>query len=204
MIAVGADASPRGWACVVLRDGVFAEADELPDVAALLQRWPEAAAFGIDIPIGLPRGGARRADLAARSFVGRRWASVWLTPTRAVLEGAWAPGLGVSRQAHGMRRRIFEVERAGAARLHEVHPEVTFAFLATGDALASKRTWHGLQQRLALLSGQGITLPALPLEVAPDDLVDAAAVAWSAGRIARGAAATLPADPAAGEPVIWY
>jgi predicted RNase H-like nuclease len=204
LVVVGADASPHGWACVALLDGAFFEAQEVPDVGTMLLRWPEAEAFGIDIPIGLPLAGPRRADLAARRFVTKRWASVWLTPRRELLETEWAPGLGISKQAHGMRHRIKQVEAAGDHRLCEVHPEVTFAHLGGSVTICPKRTWQGLQQRLDLLRDNGISLPSLPMLVAPDDLVDAAAVAWTAVRIARGVAVTLPDDPEPGEPVIRY
>lgn len=202
-MVVGADATPAGWVCVVL-DGERLDAAVVgPDPALIAATWPAAAVLGIDIPIGLPPDGERRrADLEARSFVGGRSSSVWLTPPRAVLVADWAPGLGVSLQAHGMRRRIFGVESTGDVRFHEVHPEVTFAHLNGRRPLASKRTWEGLQARLALLGGVGIEPP--PLRVPADDLFDAAAVAWSAARVARGEARTLPADPGPGEPVIWY
>ena len=202
-MVVGADATPAGWVTVTL-DGERLEARVTgPDPAEIASAWPGAAVIGIDIPIGLPPAGERRrADLEARSFVGPRWNSVWLTPPRAVLEREWSAGLGVSLQAHGMRKRIFGVERAGDARFREVHPEVVFAFLNGRRPLASKRTWEGLQLRIALLEGVGIRLP--PLRVPADDLFDAAAVAWAARRIAAGEALTLPDDPAPGEPVIWY
>lgn len=202
-MVVGADATPAGWVCVAL-DGDRLEVRVVgPDAAQIVAAWPEAAVVGIDIPIGLPAAGARRrADLAARRFVGPRSSSVWLTPPREVLESEWSAGLGVSLQAHGMRKRIFAVERAADARFREVHPEVVFAFLNGRRPLASKRTWEGLQVRLALLDGVGIRPP--PLRVPADDLFDAAAVAWTARRIAAGEALTLPEDPSPGEPVIWY
>ena len=205
MLVGGADACPGGWVFVALQDGEVAEALVVPALVEALDRWPDLAAAGVDIPVGLPEGGRRRADVEARRFVGARRSSVWFTPGRTVLESPWAAGLGVSRQAHGMRSRIFEVEALAGRPLYEVHPEVTFRFLAgTGD-LPAKRTWDGVRRRLRLLEAAGIHLPdAVGPGAAPDDLLDAAAIAWSAGRIARGEAATLPAAPGRGEPVIWY
>ena len=52
--------------------------------------------------------------------------------------------------------------------------------------------------RRALLAGVGISLPgnlAAAGAAAPDDILDAAAVAWSADRIARGQASSLPDPP---------
>jgi predicted RNase H-like nuclease len=59
----------------------------------------------------------------------------------------------------------------------------------------SKHSAAGLAVRRALLASAGITLPAAPAGAAEDDLLDAAAVAWSARRIAAGTAAVL-SDPA--------
>ncbi len=202
MIVAGLDACPAGWACVILDGGAFAEARIL---GAAAEVPPAAACVGVDIPIGLPEAGPRRADLSARKFVGRRWASVWLTPPADVLARPWSAGLGVSRQAHGMGSRILEIAALADSRFHEVHPEVTFAFLAGGAPLPPKRTWAGLWRRLELLRGAGVQLPPdLPLEAPPDDLVDAAAVALSAHRIATGRSLTLPPEPAPGDPVICY
>lgn len=205
MIAAGLDACPGGWACVVLGDGRYREAWVPASAEAALRRWPEAGVFGVDIPIGLPESGTRRADIAARAFIGPRWQSVWLTPPRRLLDLPWSAGLGVSRQAHGMGRRIREIETVADRRFREVHPEVTFAHLAGGEPLPRKRTWTGLWRRHELLESVGVELPHdLALDAAPDDLVDAAAVAFSAWRIATGAARTLPSDPEPGEPAIWY
>jgi len=72
-----------------------------------------------------------------------------------------------------------------------------------------KRTWNGLMERRRVLAGAGIEVPAaLPAgTAAADDVLDAAAVAWTAARKARGEARTLPDDPPwhDGRPVaIWY
>ena len=63
-------------------------------------------------------------------------------------------------------------------------------------------------ERLDLLERNGITVPSalgVAGAAAPDDVLDAAAAAWTAGRIANGAARSLPTlttpSPA---PAIWY
>jgi predicted RNase H-like nuclease len=53
-------------------------------------------------------------------------------------------------------------------------------------------------RRRRLLEQAGIVLPedlGAASVVPPDDVLDAAVAAWSALRIARGEALTLPADP---------
>ena len=54
-------------------------------------------------------------------------------------------------------------------------------------------------QRRALLSSQGLAIPDVVGDVsakaAADDIVDAVACAWTAGRIAAGTARSLPDPP---------
>jgi predicted RNase H-like nuclease len=58
----------------------------------------------------------------------------------------------------------------------------------------SKHTAAGRDQRRALLSQAGIALPA-PGPAPVTDTLDAAAVAWSARRIAAGDAVVIPDKP---------
>jgi predicted RNase H-like nuclease len=81
-----------------------------------------------------------------------------------------------------------------------VHPELAFAALAGAPLTVTKHSPDGRAVRRALLAGAGIRLPAgrVPVPVprpAEDDVLDAAAVAWSAARIAAGTAVVLT-DPA--------
>jgi len=115
----------------------------------------------------------------------------------------------LSAQSYALRRKILEVDAALTDRIFEVHPEVSFATLAGAHLLHPKRTWNGLMERRRLLAEAGIELPAdLPgCDAAADDVLDAAAVAWTAARKARGEARTLPAEPplTGGRAVaIWY
>ena len=63
----------------------------------------------------------------------------------------------------------------------------------------SKSTWAGATSRRQLLAAQGIELSGdLGLagqQVGVDDVLDAAAVAWTARRVAAGAARCLPPEP---------
>ena len=82
-------------------------------------------------------------------------------------------------------------------RVVEVHPEVSFAEMGGRPVAWSKRTWRGQHERRRLLAAHGLAVPDElgPLgEVSPaDDILDAAAVAWTALRVARGQAFSLPA-----------
>jgi predicted RNase H-like nuclease len=197
-------------------------------VAATLDGLPLAGVTGIDMPLGLLSAGWRDADLLARRALGRRGVTVFAIPPRPVWECATyaeanrvcreLTGKGFSVQAWGLRRKIAEADefrrRTAAApdgaRLHEVHPELSFAAMAgIGAPLAdSKHTKAGLAIRRDLLARAGITLPARLAGAAENDLLDAAAVAWSARRIAAGQACVLtsPAQRAddGGEIAIRY
>ena len=174
-------------------------------VAATLDALPIAGVTGIDMPLGLIAAGWRDADLLARRALGRRGASVFAIPPRTVLECQSYPeanqacrdltGNGLSVQAWGLRRKIAEADefrRRAAVPLYEVHPELAFTALAGGVPLAdSKHTKDGLAARRDLLARSGVMLPRRAVGAAEDDLLDAAAVAWSAARIAAGHAVVL-------------
>jgi predicted RNase H-like nuclease len=79
-------------------------------------------------------------------------------------------------------------------RVIEVHPEASFRELAGAPLRATKKTYDGMMLRLELLASAGIELPKqLAIgRVAVDDVLDAAAAAWTANRHALGAARSLP------------
>jgi len=209
MKVAGIDIWKGKWVVVVLDDGRFETAFVAPTIAAALPTLANATAIGIDVPIGLPDPGQRRpADQMARAFVGPRWQSVFMTPSLDMLE---APSLvaannraaqegreRMSAQVFGLRHAILEVQPVAATdmRVHEVHPEASFVRANNDRHLVwSKTSWNGLNLRRRVLERQGIMLPdVLPLAGAAGcaDIVDAAAVAWSAVRIATGSALAMP------------
>ena len=106
-----------------------------------------------------------------------------------------------------MRDAIFDVAGwiASGNRAFEVHPEVSFAAMNGRPLTARKKSWTGAMQRRALLEAEGIVLPDNlgPAGAAgPDDVLDAAACAWTAMRVARKQATSLP-DPPDSEMTIW-
>jgi predicted RNase H-like nuclease len=210
VLTLGVDAARGGWIAVVFDDGSFADAVLERRFPSLLERFPDAAVFGVDVPIGLPEvGSRRRADLEARAVVGARRSSVFFTPARVALEAstyteARALAPGTSAQGWALKAAILDVDRVRDPRVREVHPEVSFAVLAGRSLAFAKRTWNGQRERLQLLAGAGIELPDR-LDaglVRADDVLDAAVAAWSATRVARGEHVTIPPDPLPGEPVI--
>lgn len=222
MRVLGVDAASKlGWVGVVLDDGVFSAAVVNEDLAAMVAAVEPVEAVGVDIPIGATAG-VRQADVAARSFVGSRWQSVFPAPHFEVWElanyeaaNAWLVDNGhpkLSQQAWALLPKIREADPVARAddRIYEVHPEVSFKAMA-GAELARKKSWEGAQRRRDLLATEGIVLPADLGDAgraAVDDVLDAAAAAWTANRIARGKAATLPDLPEPSydgrEVAIWY
>ena len=210
----GVDRYRRGWVMVVLDPLAVGVA---PRLSGFLD--PDAECIGVDMPIGLRAEGLRECDVLARRCVGPRWSSVFMTPPREVLRAdsyaaanELAPrlmGAKISQQAWALRHTIFEVEQLDDPRVIEVHPEVSFATMAGGHLAHAKSSWNGQMLRRRILAEQGIELPdELAGEagrVPVDDVLDAAAVAWSAARYARGAAGSLPQGARRGQrEVIWF
>lgn len=169
--------------------------------------------LAIDIPIGLPADGSpREADHAARAVLGRRSSAVFSVPPRVVLEtepyrAAYQraldlTGRGITVYTYGLRKKILEVDawRDQEHRIvHEVHPEVSFVMLATSLGMsaptAGKKSQAGIAQRMELLLAGGVHVPpeiAKAGGVGVDDVLDAAAAAWSGRRILIGTARSFP------------
>ena len=190
--------------------------------ARLLDDHP-GATVAVDIPIGVVDG-PRRSDRAAQDFLRGygTWQSIFLTPERAVVQ-AYEAGCshaeamaaqrsagraGTSIQAWNLIAKMLEVGRAVEARpgrrVVEAHPECSLRVLDPSIGTASKKTGRGVGLRLRAL-GSVFELPDLayaPPGVPVDDLLDAAAVAWTAQRLVAGIATQLPSDPDVGESVI--
>jgi predicted RNase H-like nuclease len=211
---LGVDACKAGWVGVVLDDESL-NAFVAPTIGSLVDRALAQGALdtvAIDMPIGLPDAGPRRADLLARATIGRLASSVFTTPVRDALLAAThaeavainreMTGQGLSIQAYGLRTKLFEVDswvRQAAVRVVEVHPEVSFAVLAGAPLTVRKSTWAGAERRRRLLHDAGIQLTGelglAEYAVGVDDVLDAGAAAWSARRVHLGIATCLPDPP---------
>ena len=219
MVVVGLDACRAGWVGVVLADGRFERAVVAASADDVVASCSPVAVVGVDIPIGTTTLGRRECDVQARAFVGPRRNSVFPALPTSVMDAAdyaeaaarcvAVSGRGLSKQSWALVAKTREVA-ALRDRLdvpvHEVHPEVSFRALA-GDPLRwAKTTWNGLALRRRLLAEAGITLPddlGMAGAAGPDDVLDAAVVAWTAARIAAGTAKPLP-DPPEDGIAIWY
>ena len=215
MRVTGVDACRGGWVAVSL-DGpekaegpgpLRVETVRVHETLAGVLDGHGSRVVGIDMPLGLLGSGWREADRAARGLLGPRRSSVFAIPPRAVWEQASyqaasqrcreLTGQGLSIQAWGLRARLLEADRYRGSSphpLYEVHPELAFCAMAGAPLEHSKHTPQGRELRRELLSRAGIALPPTPRAPVTDTL-DAAAVAWSAWRIATGRAVVIPARP---------
>jgi predicted RNase H-like nuclease len=205
----GIDGTKGGWVAIVLEDGRFAGDLLITPIESSLDELPGVEVLAIDVPIGF---GPRAADIEARKFLRGAAGTVFATPSRELLERPYGPGLGISAQAHALGPRILHVTQLAENddRIREVHPEVSFRAMNDRRPLSyRKKSAGGALERVALLRRHGVEMDALQdAASAPlDDVLDAAAAAWSAHRIALGVAETLPHPPerAEGRGVcIWY
>lgn len=135
------------------------------------------------------------------------------------------PPRAVAKQGFAIFPKIIEIDRwlrdnpALLPRVHECHPEVSFWAmngripLDTPKKVKNAPHRPGLVLRRGLLERAGFPpgplapLRAREIGVGEDDLIDACAAAWTAGRLARGEAVSFPSPPerdAHGLPIaIW-
>lgn len=192
-------------------------APTLAAVVALASADGSLGVVAVDIPIGLADRGARQADRLAVALLGTRRASLFATPVRAALvEPEYAAavavnrglaGSGFSRQAFGLRSKVLEVDALlrdpvapwAGPPVVEVHPELSFATMAGAPLRHGKKTWAGAVERRQRLAEHGIVLGSGlgpdPGRAGVDDVLDAAAAAWTARRHLAGTAESLPDPP---------
>jgi predicted RNase H-like nuclease len=222
---VGVDGCQRGWVATpfdvergLLSPRVY------PSFRQLIADFDTAAAIGVDIPIGLGIGKARFCDSLARKMLKHRHMTVFTPPARLLIEelfGENAPipeyevvnprskqiaSQGISRQAYAICPKIAEVDRAMSAELQErvveVHPEVSFCALAGRPLDEKKKSLAGYDERRRLLTvGLGVDIwsrseaSAAAPGAGPDDLLDAAAAAWTARNVYWKTETRLTGEP---------
>jgi predicted RNase H-like nuclease len=209
----GLDGCRGGWVLVsgCVDQGAPTTVEVIGGFAEVLARLQTGsfAAVAVDIPIGLPATGPRPCDVEARRRLGLRRSSVFPAPLRALLRAVtWdealamsrrLTGLGISKQAYGILAKVREVDRFITAalqdRLVEAHPELSLAALTGAPMAHPKRTPGGHTERLAALAGPfpdiGERTARRLQGTAPDDVLDAYALLWTARRWLRGEAIVL-------------
>jgi len=218
---VGIDGCPVGWVCCAMEAGSpdTLTARVFTAFADVLDAFPDASVLVIDVPIGLldtPEPGGREVDRVVRAALGPgRGSSVFPAPARVVFNAtsyaharalstaSSAHGISLSAQAFNIVAKIKEVDDLmtpkAQQRVVEIHPELCFAQMQGGRGLEpSKKTDDGRELRAQLLASQGFSgvanvLRSVPRRLAAiDDVLDAMAACWTAGRVAAGIAQRLP------------
>jgi predicted RNase H-like nuclease len=227
MFVVGVDGCRAGWVAFKVEVRSLATSAELVDVPKLLKSQPnDLLCVAIDIPIGL-LDQSRACDKVARKLLGQpRGTSVFAAPCRAALSATTHAaanqinrentGRGLSQQAFGIIQKIKQVDDAIRAECQrwalEVHPEVCFWALNQHQPMKhNKKTKEGATERIAVLRP---VFPEIeqrlanrPPRVGADDLLDAAAAAWTALRWHHNEAERVcspECDPRSLTTTIWY
>lgn len=213
----GADGCPAGWIVVEQDTGTGdLQSRVVRGIEELFGDARELAVLAIDIPIGLTESGPRECDVLARRRIRPRSSSVFPAPIRPALAGQTYEDAsrisrerqdrGISKQAFMIYPKIRAVDEALRAdqslrdRVFEVHPEVCFHEWNGGrPMLHAKKTFSGAHDRYKLVESvfgaepfARIRAQHRPSSVADDDIIDAFAALWTAGRIASGTARSLP------------
>jgi predicted RNase H-like nuclease len=192
----------EGWVWFKVEVTSLATSVAVIDLPSLLKNRPSDLAYlGIDIPIGL-LDGPRACDKAARKLLGwPRRNSVFPASCRAALLATTyaeastmnreKTGRGLSQQAFGIGSKIKQVDNAITPDCQqwafEVHPEVCFWALNEHCSMVhNKKTKDGAAERIAVLRPFFPEIKRHLANRAPrvgaDDLLDAAAAAWTALR----------------------
>jgi predicted RNase H-like nuclease len=223
----GVDGSRSGWvAAFVSPAGGEVRLRVVPRLADVLESPEMPAIVAVDIPIGLPdRVGpqGRGPERAVRPLLGARQSSVFSVPSRAAIQAAdfraacaaalatSEPPRMASKQLFMLAPKIREVDallrgdRALAARVYEVHPELAFWRLNGERARAEPKKVKGVPYGPGLALRRNLLLaadlPAAVIEAPPprgagaDDVIDALACAAIARRLHAGCAQPFPDPP---------
>ena len=215
-LVAGVDGCRGGWIAIVWGGA------GMPANPVLCRSFTEVMALAaeiiaVDMPIGLPKLSSRDAERAVRLILGKRKSSVFSVPARAAFAAGdyreactinrlhSEPPRALSKECFHLFPKIREIDRLMTPdlqdRVFEAHPEVAFRMMKGEVLRFSKRTQEGEAVRKSLLRKVGFPLDTLPAveflrrDVAPDDILDASALAWVARRIRDGENERFPAQP---------
>jgi predicted RNase H-like nuclease len=226
MRVVGVDGCPGGWVAVTW-DTVDKTlvARVHPTFVEVLDVYQDAAALGVDIPIGLGEGQPRQCDLLARKAISPRGSCVFPAPDARLVEALIQTNAsahdfrhalslareltnkGISKQVFYICPKITEVNLAMTPelqqRVFEIHPEVSFWALAGKQPMVHKKRRQAGYDERAMLLEEKLDVTIWPRKEAfenarpakPDDVLDAAVAAWTARRVSEDNAELLPTNP---------
>lgn len=205
---------PDARPCLLLKNLFVARA-----FAEVLAQTANCELVCVDIPVGLSDSErARACDIEARRLLrGHRASSVFPPPVRQALFASDREtaskinfeysGRKLSCQSFNILNKIRQVDDLMTPdlqkRVREIHPEVSFWALNNRTPVEHKKIrLSGRNERMQLLSKifpriqEMVSRTRKRGEVAPDDIVDALAAAWTAAQTVCGRATTLPEHPA--------
>jgi predicted RNase H-like nuclease len=221
----GVDGCKAGWVVAIVeatKDGQYLlEPKRLfveKDFTVVLSATEDCDLVCVDIPIGLSNGPYERdCDLDARKRLGEpRRRSVFRVPIRQCLSAEdyteankislEHSGKKLSRQSFLIMDKIRQVDTlitpALQQRVREIHPEILFWALNNKKPIRhNKRKFAGRNERMKLLTRIFLNVEEIvaearePQKVAPDDVLDALAAAWTASQIILRKTQTLPEKP---------
>ena len=171
--------------------------------AEVFQATLHCPRVAVDMPIGLPRCGEKRAcDALVRARLGPRRSSVFAAPWRGSLgcrDYAQVRTAGMSLQSFYLLPKVAEVDAAlspgDQQRVVECHPELIWVRLSGQPLSLSKKAPEGREMRRSLL---GFSVPewhGLRSQVQPDDVVDALGLALAATHQLQGGGWCFPELP---------
>jgi len=163
----------------------------------------------IDVPIGLLDHGTRLADQEARRLLRGRACCVFTAPLRPILSCAdysqarnlrvIIEGKSLTKQAWAIVPKVKEVDASLSCEtqsgVREGHPEVSFAQMNGGEALAnSKHSAQGQHDRISLLTPHFSNIASVVRTHSriAEDVIDAFAMLWTAQRVHNKQALALP------------
>jgi predicted RNase H-like nuclease len=186
----------------------------VPTLADLVDYRPTFTTMVLDVPIGLPEtpvGGYRACDNAARAMLG--WPRRVAVPKVPSREALYAPTMDRAmqlepwltplayRKFHWLREADFEMQPYHQRRIFSATPELSFLGVNSDGPTATSSFWNdGPAERLELLKDRLPGLSALATRTPPPgstlrQLLNAAALLWTARRIAGKSINRLPVDP---------
>jgi predicted RNase H-like nuclease len=216
---IGVDGCTGGWIAASRRDArAHVRCRRIDTLEELFADTVTPRVVAVDVPIGLLERGARECDVEARRLLGARRGSVFTAPIRPMLAATSQAeasrvrhrleGKRVSIQTWAIVPKIREVDRLLRGEfirreiIHEVHPELCFFFLNGKRPMSeSKKKAGGRAERVSLLRtwcGEAVARALADREklgCETDDIVDAFVTLWTAERIQRGEAVSIPPIP---------
>lgn len=215
-VICGADGMKKGWFVAMKNlDKGNITWQTFEHVRDLIYSGPIPLIIAIDIPIGLPKQGSRTCDIEARRLLGpKRRSSVFPAPIRPIL---YADNYDQARkiqfsienkkptqQTWNILSKVRELDEllcsdlSIRSRVHEVHPEVCFYFLAGKEPQKfGKKDKKGREERKKLLmpifgNSLNIAIDQRTKDCNEDDIIDAFVALWSAERAFKGLSQKVP------------